>query len=184
MRVAIVKTKGYSDTRVERVLQNNNIKGDIIDRINRNMLNKYNAIILSYKNSDIRNMPKLIEQLVLEKKLLVVYINNTMSIGHLYNVVSDIYFAHVNDTRLDIELPMVLHNSIKFIKHISRIELENKDLKNQLETIKLINKAKRILIKKGLTEEESHQFIQKKSMNMRLTKKEFVNLIIENKIDI
>jgi len=47
----------------------------------------------------------------------------------------------------------------------------------------LINNAKLILSKKGYSEAASHQFIQKKAMDLRLSKKMTANLIIENKID-
>jgi len=41
-----------------------------------------------------------------------------------------------------------------------------------------------ILMNKGLNEADSHKFIVHKAMEMRLSKKKIVNLIIEEKIDL
>jgi len=102
----------------------------------------------------------------------------------MYNVLDDIFFAYVNEQTMDIELPVILNSSVKYLKKITYLQKNHDDMKDQLETIKLTNKAKRLLMNKGLTEEESHQFIQKKAMDLRTSKKNLVNLIIENKIDI
>ncbi|MCD6435129.1 MAG: ANTAR domain-containing protein, partial [Clostridiales bacterium] len=62
--------------------------------------------------------------------------------------------------------------------------IENEELKNQLKSIKLVNKAKSILMTKGFSETNAHKYIQKTAMNLRLSKLETANLIIKNKIDI
>ena len=183
MRALIVKSGGYLDKRLERLLYNNDIKGDIDTKLSRDMINVYDCVIFTYQN-DIPNLPKVIEQIVLEKKILVLYINNTSSMGYFYNVIDDIYFNAINEIYIDVELPYIIKSASKYLHAISILKTENARNKDELTTLKLINKAKRILISKGLTEAESHQFIQRKSMDMRLSKKEFVNLIIENKIDI
>lgn len=183
MRALIIKSGGYLDKRLIRVLNNNNINGDIETKLTRNMINVYDCVIFSHQN-DIPNLPKVIEQIVLEKKILVLYVNNTSSMSYFYNVIDDVYFSDVNEMYLDIELPVILKNSQKYMKYFKSMQRKNDTYKNELETLKLTNKAKRILMSKGLSEENSHQFIQRKSMDMRMSKKEFVNLIIENKIDI
>lgn len=183
MKAVIITSNGYLDKRIERVLKHNDIKGDITNRLSRNMINVYDCVIFSYKN-EIPNLPKVIEQIVLEKKILVLYINNTPSIGQFYSVVNDLYFHIVNELTMDVELPTIIKSSSKFLARINSLELDLSKTKDRLELLKLTGKAKRCLIDKGLTEEESHQFIQRKSMDMRISKKKLVNLIIENKIDI
>lgn len=183
MRALIIKTGGYLDKRVQRIFNNNSIKGDVGTKLTRNMMNVYGCVIFSHKN-DIQNLPKLIETIVLEKKLLVVFINSTSSIGQYYNVINDLYFSMVNELSLEIELPLVLSSNTKYVNKILDLENEIVMLKEESKLLKLTNKAKLILMNKGLTESESHKFIQQKAMSMRLSKLKVVNLIIKNKIDI
>lgn len=183
MRVAIVKSNGHLDNRISRVLADNGIKGDIITKVARQTINDYDSVIFTYQNS-LPNMPKLLERIVLEKKIHVIYITNTPSIGQFYNLFDDIYFNYVHEYKLDTVLSTLLRHTKKYIKSIEYFQFENDRLKDQIEIMKLTNKAKRILMEKGLTEAESHKFIVNKSMNLRISKRKLVNLIIEEKIDI
>ena len=183
MRVAIMKTNGYIDQKIDRALMNNGIKGDFIQKVTRQTINSYDAIIFSYKNN-IPNITKVLEQISLEKKVLVVYINSTLSIGQFYNLLHDEFFTLINESRMDFELPSILQNSMKFIKKIRILNAKFTDVEEELNLLKTTNKAKMILMSKGLSEAESHKFIQRKAMELRTTKKNLVSLIIENKIDI
>ena len=120
---------------------------------------------------------------MLEKKILVIYISNTLSVGEFYNVLSDLYFSIVNDQTLDIELPVILNNTQKYISEINSLNKEVENLKERLNAINLINNAKRLLANKGYSEADSHQFIQRNAMDLRLSKKMVATLIIKNKID-
>lgn len=183
MRAIIISSGGYLDKRIERILTNNNIKGDVATKLTRDMINRYDCVIFSH-NNDIPNLPKLIETIVLEKKILVLYINNTSSIGYYYNIVNDLYFSMINENTVDIELPIVIKSSQKYITELNRLQSNVLQLQEDNKLLKLTNKAKLILMNKGLTEAESHKFIQRKAMSMRISKLRLVNLIIENKIDI
>ena len=183
MRVAIIKGNGYLDGRISRILANNNIKGDAITKVVRSSFNEYDALIFTYQNN-IPNLPKVLEQIVLEKRVQVLYITNTLSIGHFYNLYDDLYFHYVKEENMDILIPRLLETSKKYIGNIHQLQEENRRLNDELELIKNTNKAKRILINKGLSEADAHRFIIDQSMSKRLSKKKIVNLIIENKIDI
>ncbi len=183
MRIAVIKSNGYIDTRIERLLKFNKINGDFITKFTRNSLKKYDAVIFSYKNN-IPNLPKVLESIVLEQKIFVVYVNNTLSTGKFYNVLNNLYFGVINEQNIEIEFMSVLSNSLKYLKEINLFKEENESLKDKLSTMVLVNKAKTILIAKGLNEGDAHKFIQSKAMDLRLSKKQTANLIIENKIDI
>lgn len=183
MKVVVIESNTFLDQKIERVLTSNGIALDFTSKLNQAMLKMYDAVIFSYKNT-IPALPKVIERICLEKKILVVYINNVPSIGQFFSVLNDHYFRMVNDLTIEIELPLIIHSSSKYIRELSYLEQVNKELKLELETLKLTNKAKSILMKKGLNEAESHKFIQKRSMEMRVDKKTLVNLIIQNEIDI
>jgi response regulator NasT len=183
MRVAIVKSNGHLDNRISRVLANNGINGDIITKFTRNTLNEYDTVVFTHQNS-VPNMPKLLERIVLEKKIHVIYITNTPSIGQFYNLFDDIYFNYVQEHKIDLVLSTIIKHTKKYLKEISYLESKRLQVEEELDLLKSTNKAKRILIKKGLSEEDSHKFIVSKAMEMRVSKKKLVNLIIEEKIDI
>ena len=183
MRVAVIKSNGHIDKKIERLLAFNKIKGDFITKFTRNSLNAYDCVIFSYKNN-IPNLPKVIESIVVERKILVVYVNSTSSTGEFYNVLNNLYFSVINEQTFEIELLSILNNSLKYLKEISRYKTENDQLRDDINTTKMINKAKRVLMSKGLSEAASHKFIQQKAMDLRLTKMQTANLVIENKIDI
>lgn len=183
MKIAVVRSNGMLDKKIERVLVNNNLKGEFIDRATFQTVMKYQYIIFSSDNN-IPNLPKLIEQIVIEKKAIVLYVTKTLSVGQFYNVNQDLYFNIVNEGVIDVELKHAIEYAQKYIHYITNLQHDNARLKEQVNVMKLTNKAKRVLMSKGLNEEESHQFIQKRSMDMRIPRKKLVNLIIENKIDI
>jgi len=182
MRVAVIATNGHFDKQILRLVTKNNINGDIQPRITPQVIQSYDCLILSYKN-EMPNMPIVLEQIVLEQKCSIIYITNTTSIGQFYNVYHDLFMNFVNEITMEVELPVTIKYIQKFMKQIQILQTENEELQDRLETLQLTNKAKRILMKKGLSEENSHQFIQQKSMDLRKSKKQVVNLIIKNKID-
>jgi len=183
MRVAVIKSNGYIDEKIKRILDFNKINGDFISKFTRNSLKIYDTVIFSYKNN-ILNLPKVLESIVLEQKIFVVFINNTLSTGEFYNILNDLYFSVINEQNLEVEFLSILNNSLKYIKEINFYKADNKQLKTKLETHIKINKAKYVLISKGFSEAEAHKFIQRTAMDLRSSKIQTANLIIENKIDI
>lgn len=183
MRAAIVKSGGYLDNVITRILQNNGINGDSITKVNRNTFVEYDVIIFTYQNG-IPNISKVIEQIVLEKKIQVIYISSTMNIGSFYNLTNDLYFSFIEERTIEMVLPNTIQLCSKFSKEVTILKSELNIALTELDLIKRTGKAKRLLIKKGLSEDESHKFIINKAMELRITKSNLVNLIIENRIDI
>ena len=183
MRVAVIKSNGHIDEKIKRILNFNKINGDFISNFNRNSLKIYDTVIFSYKNN-IPNLPKVLESIVLEQKIFVIFVNNTVSTGEFYNILNNLYFSVINDQNFEIEFLSVLNNSLKYIRKINIYRIENEQLKTRIEMYTMINKAKHMLISKGFSEAESHKFIQRTAMDLRLSKFQAASLIIENKIDI
>jgi len=66
-----------------------------------------------------------------------------------------------------------------FKERIDRLKAENRKLEGKLEELKVISKAKCVLIaKKGCSEEEAHHLLERRAMNMRLTRLEAANAVI------
>jgi len=67
-----------------------------------------------------------------------------------------------------------VHNKIK------RIQAENTHVKQKIEDIRIVNRAKYILITHlNLSEKEAHRFIEKQAMDMRSTKRAIAEGIIK-----
>ena len=78
-----------------------------------------------------------------------------------------------NDLIPSIEVAISRYEQIKALEH------EVTDLKEQFETRKLVDRAKSLLITKmGLTEPEAFRWIQKTSMDRRLSMREVAETII------
>ena len=64
-------------------------------------------------------------------------------------------------------------------KRLSKIEIKSVKMEDKMEEIRLVNKAKWLLISnEGLLEPEAHKFLEKEAMNRCVTKKEIAEEII------
>lgn len=75
----------------------------------------------------------------------------------------------------------VLRVSIATLERLRRLEKENKKLSLKLDEIKLVNRAKWVLIEYlKMSEPQAHRYIEKQAMDMRITKREVAESIIKN----
>ena len=75
----------------------------------------------------------------------------------------------------------VLRMSIATLERLRRLEKENKKLSLKLDEIKLVNRAKWVLIEYlKMSEPQAHRYIEKQAMDMRITKREVAESIIRN----
>jgi len=62
---------------------------------------------------------------------------------------------------------------------IKRVQAENKSLKQKIEDIRIVDRAKCILISHmNMTEQEAHRYIEKQAMDMRSAKREIAESIL------
>lgn len=64
-------------------------------------------------------------------------------------------------------------------RRIAALIIENAALREKLETVRRVSKAKCLLIEGGMTEEEAHKEIERKAMENRCTRLEIANDIID-----
>lgn len=58
---------------------------------------------------------------------------------------------------------------------------ENRKLLQKIEDMRLVGKAKCVLARdRGMSEEEAHKYIEKKAMDLRMTRKEIARWVIRN----
>jgi hypothetical protein len=182
MRVAILESRGHLDKRLQRLLTQHGVKGDIVSSITRRVVEEYGLLVLSSYH-EIPNLPVRIEQLVLEDAIHILYINKTAATGPFYNILHDMRFHMIQEWTLDVELPLLIRTLDKLERPYRDLLRRYEILQDKYDLVVNTNKAKRILMEHGYSEEEAHQFIQKAAMDQRISKKRLVNLIIANKID-
>lgn len=109
--------------------------------------------------------------LVSDRKTGVVALVSTADSQYFSDLLMDPYFSMIKKPINSTILLTQMHMQYKSIQTIKKLEKEIKHLKKDLKDSRLINQAKFILMeKKGLTEEEAHKTILKKSMDEGLSK--------------
>ncbi len=69
-------------------------------------------------------------------------------------------------------------------KRLLRLEKENAKLQRQLDDMRLISRAKCLLIEfRGMTEPEAHSYIEQSAMNHRMTKRQIAQMIVDGASD-
>lgn len=86
-----------------------------------------------------------------------------------------------------IDRPMFFH-SLRILSamrdKLAVLENENKKLKQKLDEVKLVQRAKRMLMEcLKMSESQAHRYIEKQAMDMRVTKYEVANSIIKTYTD-
>lgn len=86
-----------------------------------------------------------------------------------------------------IDRPM-FHHALKLLSAMrdkyAVLENENKKLKQKLDEVKLVQRAKRMLMEcLKMSESQAHRYIEKQAMDMRITKYEVANSIIRTYTD-
>ena len=62
---------------------------------------------------------------------------------------------------------------------LSRMEMKNRSLREKMEDIRMVNRAKWLLIENlNMTEKDAHHYIEKQAMDMRFTRREVAENIV------
>ncbi|MDE5714631.1 MAG: hypothetical protein K2I42_00690 [Anaeroplasmataceae bacterium] len=120
----------------------------------------------------------LLNQLVCTNRFLIIYLSSKNDAGSLYSIMNNSRFYFLNDLKYYC-INEIIDIMLKDNNIIYSLELEKEKYLEKIEEEKWVKKAKVLLIKKGLTEDDSYKLILKKSMNERITKKLAAKKIIE-----
>ena len=70
------------------------------------------------------------------------------------------------------------------ISRYKKLEAQNEELKEKLSEVKLVERAKNVLMEcLKMTEPQAHRYLEKQAMDMRVTKKEAANSVIRTYTD-
>lgn len=171
--------------KVKRTIKSYELKfcsQDINNNTVRKYLNQYNPIVLVIHHSvECNNLSILLDYLITNKVIPIIYINNTSNYGQFYNVINDVYFTSIEENKLEQLLEIVLNIFIKLRIEFTLMNKKIIKLENKIKDDNLIVKAKLKLMKDlNLSEEESYKYILKKSMNQRKSKGQIAKKILES----
>lgn len=183
MKVAILQGSEQLSKQLMRSLLAHQIKGDLITRIDQRTIVTYDFLVIS---SDIKpKVPiRVLEQVVMQKQCVLVYIHQKVNINQFYNLLEDPYFLLVPYIQVVELLPGLLMTVNRWRKEVGILRRELQASEKKLHETTATTKAKRILMTKGFSEKEAHNWIQKEAMDKRCKKMDVVNLIIRENIDI
>ncbi len=119
---------------------------------------------------------------LLREHIPVIFVYRSYS-RMMQHFVGEPFFKSISNQQVFQNIHLTLSLLIEFRRHFSNIEKENKKLKKQLESSKVVNDAKIYLIEhNGMSEDESYRYIQRVAMNERLSKVQAAKKILKDVI--
>jgi len=128
---------------------------------------------------DVREDPRYINQEIAKKEGLCSLLSIPLSVkGKVIGVLNLYTSAPHRFTKGEIETLTTVANQAAIVIENANLLVQTRVVQEELETRKLVERAKGILMKQGLSEEEAFRKIQKKSMDLRKPMKEIAEAII------
>lgn len=170
---------GLLKLRINRILIDKNYAFQITGRpIKKTDLINYDFVIVhtSYR---LPNLHNFIENVVIQKLSTIIYLSSVPG-GSPFNKFADHpNFIYINESKMDVELPLSISLSKKYNLQMNNLSKENSELSKKIEENKIMSKCKRVLIKRGFSEDEAHKHILKYAMDNQIDRKEACNRLLE-----
>ncbi|OIN96965.1 histidine kinase [Candidatus Desantisbacteria bacterium CG1_02_38_46] len=128
---------------------------------------------------DVKEDPGYLHQGIARKERLCSLLSVPLSVkGGVIGVLNLYTSTPHKFTKGEIETLTTVANQAAVVIENARLLVQTRIIQEELETRKLVERAKGILMKQGLSEEEAFRKIQKKSMDLRKPMKEIAEAII------
>ncbi len=128
---------------------------------------------------DVRKEPRYINREIAKKEKLCSLLSVPMSVkGKVIGVLNCYTSTAHRFTRNEINILTTLANQAAVAIENAQLMVKSKIIQEELEARKLVERAKGILMKKGLSEEDAFRRIQKQAMNLRKPMRQIAEAII------
>jgi len=128
---------------------------------------------------DVKKDPRYINREIAEKENLCSLLSVPLSVkGRVIGVLNCYTDVPHEFNEEEINLLTTIATQAAVVIENAQLMLKTREIQEELETRKLVERAKGILMKHGLSEEEAFRKIQKKSMDLRKPMKEIAEAII------
>jgi hypothetical protein len=169
-KVLVCIEDGMLSIRINRILTDKRIPFDIVKTpIKKDDLTYYQFLIIhsSYK---ISGLYQFVENLLVNQTIPIIFISMNSMSSILHRFQTNPVFVQIDETRMDSELPLAITLFQKQTIKLESLMEENKTLKSKLNTEQAMSKCKKLLIGKGLSEDDAHQLILKTAMDFKISK--------------
>lgn len=122
---------------------------------------------------------KLAKNIVMDSQCQVIFIVSKNIIEEMPGVLENFGIITMQ-TPINLNIFLnTLKLSVSSYRKLSALKNENEKLSKTLEDIKIINRAKLILVSQlRMSESEAHKYIEKKAMDLRITKRKVAESIL------
>lgn len=132
-------------------------------------------------DNDLKGMNTytLSESIIEESLSAVIVLCKSYEVSKYSKLKDNIYFSAEIKSSNYSNLQLIIPIMVKSCNYVRNIEQKLRKLETEIKNQKIINQAKRLLIKyEAFSEEEAHKYILKKSMEKRLSKEKFADEIV------
>ncbi|MDP3787338.1 MAG: GAF and ANTAR domain-containing protein [Candidatus Omnitrophota bacterium] len=128
---------------------------------------------------DVRKDPQYINRDIAKKENLCSLLSLPMSVkGRVIGVLNSYTSTPHKFTKNEINILTTVANQAAVAIENAQLMVKSKIIQEELETRKLVDRAKGILMRKGLTEEDAFRRIQKQAMDLRRSMRQIAEAII------
>lgn len=141
-------------------------------------LTKLRTDILIISKQYLANMINLLQMLVFNKEMLIIYISKNLEYGLLYNILNESNFILLEENNV-LAINDILRYAVKAYREIRLLNKKLIRLEDDLNSTNLVREAKlKIMKEKKLSEEEAYKYIINLAMQKRIKKSELSKQII------
>jgi signal transduction protein with GAF and PtsI domain len=128
---------------------------------------------------DVKKDPRYINRDIAKKENLCSLLSVPMSVkGKVIGVLNSYTSTPHKFTRNEINILTSVANQAAVAIENAQLMVKSKIIQEELETRKLVDRAKGILMKKGMTEQDAFRRIQKQAMDLRRSMRQIAEAII------
>lgn len=138
----------------------------------------YYDIVLVHSSYKINDLLNFIENVVLKKLTTIMYITTNINSNPFRKFNEHPNLIFIDENKMDVEINLAIEMIKKYSLQISKLKENNVKLNKKVYELQIINKCKRMLIKKGYTEELAHKYILKYAMENQINKIEACNRLL------
>lgn len=132
-------------------------------------LHRYQVVVI-HSSYRLANLFGFIENSMINGSTSIIYLSLNPFSGQMNQLSKYINFVQLDENKMDVELPLALHLLLKQKQKMEILDAENTKWKNRAKDAKIFNECKIRLIETGLSENEAHQLILKRSMDEKQNK--------------
>jgi len=128
---------------------------------------------------DVRNDPRYVNRDIAKKEKLRSLLSVPMSVkGKVIGVLNSYTSTPHKFTKNEINILTTVANQAAVAIENAQLMVKSKIIQEELETRKLVDRAKGILMRKGQTEEDAFRRIQKQAMDLRRSMRQIAEAVI------